>query len=117
LSDGDKPTLIRVAGPNKHPARVDRNLLVDGLAIRFTEGYAAAAPMLRDVLSMVGAASGSLEDDVPLSLMAVRIASELFDDDAWNRLVTRDIQHARCRCAERAPDQSQLPGLLANARM
>lgn len=95
MSDGDKPTLIRVAGPNKHPARVDRNLLVDGLAIRFTEGYAAAAPMLRDVLSMVGAASGSLEDDVPLSLMAVRIASELFDDDAWNRLVTRDIQHAR----------------------
>ena len=44
---------------------------------------------------MVGAASGSLEDDVPLSLMAARIASELFDDDAWNRLVTRDIQHAR----------------------
>lgn len=74
---------------------MDRNLLVDGLAIRFTEGYAAAAPMLRDVLSMVGAASGSLEDDVPLSLMAARIASELFDDDAWNRLVTRDIQHAR----------------------
>ena len=71
------------------------DLLVDGLAIRFTEGYAAAAPMLRNVLSMVGAATGSLEDDVPLSLMAARIASELFDDDAWNRLVTRDIRHAR----------------------
>ena len=27
--------------------------------------------------------------------MASRIAGELFDDDAWNRLVTRDIQDAR----------------------
>jgi DNA-binding CsgD family transcriptional regulator len=80
------PTVVRT------PRVTD--LLVDGLAIRFTEGYAAAAPMLRNVLSMVGAATGSL-DDVPLSLMAARTASELFDDDAWNRLVTRDIQHAR----------------------
>jgi DNA-binding CsgD family transcriptional regulator len=69
------------------------DVLVDGLAIRFTEGYAAAAPILRELVST--AAAGGAEDDVLPSLMASRIAAELFDDDAWDRLVTRDIQDAR----------------------
>ena len=73
------------------PRPTDR--LVDGLAIRFTEGYAAAAPRLRELLS--AAAVGGADDDVLPALMAARIAAELFDDDEWERLMTRDIQDAR----------------------
>ncbi len=103
------------AAPRALTAPRATDLLVDGLAIRFTDGYAAGARVLRDVLSRFGAATGCVEDDALASLLASRIAAELFDDGAWNQLVTRDIQGARDAGA-----LSVLPSslnFLANLRM
>ena len=79
------------------PRPVD--LLVDALALRVTEGYAAAAPALRRALDAVLALE--VGDDVGHWLWltgsrgAVIAATELWDVDAWHALVTRHVRVAR----------------------
>jgi DNA-binding CsgD family transcriptional regulator len=79
------------------PRGVD--LLLDGLAVRFTDGYAAGAPLLSQAL-------GALRDEDPLGEQelrrpgfAARIAFDLFDDETTNTLSTRSVQLARERGA------------------
>ena len=80
------------------PGAVD--VVLDALAIRLTEGYAAAAPVLQQALQAV------LELKVPagdlgrwLWLTGLRatglIALELWDADAWHELASRQVQVAR----------------------
>jgi len=75
------------------PRAVD--LLLDGLAVRFTAGYAASAPALRRALSAVRDEGGRPGQDVRWPWSARRVAPELFDDDAWHALGTRNVQIAR----------------------
>ena len=79
------------------PRGVD--LLLDGLAVRYTDGYAAGAPLLRQ-------ASGALRDEDPRGEQelrrpgfAARIAFDLFDDETTNTLATRSVELARERGA------------------
>ncbi|HKR99760.1 MAG TPA: AAA family ATPase [Candidatus Dormibacteraeota bacterium] len=80
------------------PAAVD--IVLDALAVRLTEGYAAAAPALQQALHTV------LAQKVPtgdlgrwLWLTGLRasglIALELWDADAWHQLALRQVQVAR----------------------
>jgi hypothetical protein len=87
----DAAKAARAAPPAADPPRAT-DLLVDGLAIRFTEGYAAGVPILKRALGAFdkGAALDA-EHDIRLPWMAIRIAAELFDDELWNRLATRHI--------------------------
>jgi DNA-binding CsgD family transcriptional regulator len=84
------------AGP-KPPRAVD--VLLDALAIRATEGYAAAAPELQRALETVLALE--VDDDIGgwLWLTGARAgavaALELWDADAWHVLATRQVQVAR----------------------
>ena len=75
--------------------RVPTDLLVDGLAVRFTEGYAAGAPILKRALGTFRDEAGRDEQDLLRPWMAARVAVELFDDEAWNLLATRHVQIAR----------------------
>ncbi len=80
------------------PRAVD--VLLDGLALRLTEGYAAAAPTLRRGLELALAPEvGPDEVGRRLALAGSRpgtaVAVELWDADAWHFLAERQVQAAR----------------------
>jgi DNA-binding CsgD family transcriptional regulator len=80
------------------PRAVD--LLLDGLALRLTEGYAAAAPTLSRALELILAPEdATAEGDRRIGLAADRpstaVVVELWDFEAWSRLAARQIQDAR----------------------
>ena len=78
--------------PNE-PRAVD--LLVDGLAVRFTDGYAAGAAPLKRALTALRREGERNEVSVRWPWFARRVAAELFDDDTWHFLTTRSVQIAR----------------------
>ena len=88
----------RAAPPSPGAPRA-ADLLLDGLATRVTDGYAAAAPGLRRALEAVL----TLEVDADVgrwlwltgSRSGAIAAMELWDADAWHALVTRHVQVAR----------------------
>ena len=84
----------RAAPPRPgEPRAVD--VLLDGLAIRFTDGYAASAPVLKDALSML-VKEGNRETPAPRwPWLARRVAPDLFADDTWKSIATRGVQLAR----------------------
>lgn len=69
--------------------------LLDGLAMRFTEGYAAAVPLLRRALQAFRDGDGRDEDDLRWYSLACRIATDLWDDEACHQLATRAVRLAR----------------------
>lgn len=75
------------------------DLLLEGLAIRFTDGYARSAPTLKRALAAVLDEDGRPWQDVRWPWFARRLAPDLFDDDAWHKLATRNVQLARERGA------------------
>ena len=83
----------RAPSPEGVPRAVD--LLLEGLAVRFTAGYAASAPVLKRALSAVRDQGGRPGQDVRWPWSARRVAPDLFDDDAWHALGTRNVQIAR----------------------
>ncbi|HEY4095935.1 MAG TPA: AAA family ATPase [Baekduia sp.] len=70
------------------------DLLLDGLATRFTDGYAAGVPRLQRALRAFCREEGG-EEDARWLWLACRVAPELWDDEAWHALATRAIALAR----------------------
>ena len=71
------------------------DLLLDGLAVRFTDGYAASAPALKRALAAVRDEGGHTPRNVRWPWIARRVAPDLFDDETWHALATRNVQIAR----------------------
>ena len=71
------------------------DLLIDGLATRFTEGYAASAPALEGALSALREEGERKEVSARWPWFARRVAPDLFADDTWHYLVTRSVELAR----------------------
>jgi DNA-binding CsgD family transcriptional regulator len=96
--DGDNiliaATAARDAPPPPGAARAI-DLLLDGLAIRFTDGYAASAAALKRALAAVRDEGGRDGQNVRWPWIARRVAPDLFEDDTWNALATRNVQIAR----------------------
>jgi DNA-binding CsgD family transcriptional regulator len=90
----------RAAPPAPDPPRV-ADVLRDALALRLTEGYAAAAPALARALELVLAqdAAPDLEADRGLWLAGAgasqMVAQELWDAEPWNALTAHLAQFAR----------------------
>jgi DNA-binding CsgD family transcriptional regulator/tetratricopeptide (TPR) repeat protein len=83
------------AGPPPPPAPRPRELLVHGLAVRFTEGYAAGAPALKEALSAFGRDPALPAEDARWLWLACWVASDLWDDKAWTLLSARQLELAR----------------------
>ena len=83
----------RAAPPATHPRAID--LLLDGLATRFTEGYSAGLPPLRTALDAFRQPDGSTRDDMRWLWLACRLAQDLWDDELWFVLATRGLRVAR----------------------
>ena len=84
----------RAAPPAPVPPRAV-DLLLDGLALRFTDGYRASAPTLKRAVAALLAESGACEGDIRWPWLATRVAAELFDDESAHLLAGRRAQSAR----------------------
>jgi DNA-binding CsgD family transcriptional regulator len=85
----------RAAPPGPDPPRV-ADVLLDALALRLTEGHAAAVPALRRALEMVLTLDVSFDEASRwLRLAGAIIAFELWDAECWLALATRQVRVAR----------------------
>jgi DNA-binding CsgD family transcriptional regulator len=95
----DAAEAARAARPGPQPPRAI-DLLLDGLATRFTEGYAAGVSPLRRALDAFWLEDGPSEDDKRWLWLACPVAPEpvapdLWDDETWDRLTARAVTLAR----------------------
>src|SRR6266851_8016029 len=95
----------RAAPRPSHPPRPP-DLLLDGFAVYFTEGYAAAAPILRRALSAFDRET-SAEVELRWLWLGCVAASHLWDYDRWDRFSRRLLKLTR-----EAGAFSELPGAL-----
>jgi DNA-binding CsgD family transcriptional regulator len=90
----DAAQAARTAPPRTEgPRPVD--LLLDGLAVRFTDGYVASAPALKRALTALRDEGDREGQSVRWPWLARRVAPDLFSDDTWRYLATRGVQLAR----------------------
>jgi DNA-binding CsgD family transcriptional regulator len=84
----------RAAPAGPEPSRA-MDLLLDALAIRFTDGYVAGVAPLRRALRAFERAQQREEEDLGWLLIASPVAHEVWDFGAVDRLTTRTVAHAR----------------------
>jgi DNA-binding CsgD family transcriptional regulator/tetratricopeptide (TPR) repeat protein len=82
------------APPSSQPPSAS-DLLLDGLAKRFTKGYEAAVPQLREALSALRRDDSCGDADNRWLWLACRVAPDIWDDEAWHELASRHIRFAR----------------------
>jgi DNA-binding CsgD family transcriptional regulator len=80
--------------PAPEPARPS-DLLLDGLAVLFTDGRAAAAPILKRAVSAFRRDDVDREEAVRWLWFACHMAITLWDDESWEVLSARHLQLAR----------------------
>jgi DNA-binding CsgD family transcriptional regulator len=82
------------APPASQPMR-PADLLLNGLAIRFTDGYAAAKAPLQRAVRAFTAADLSPEEEIRWLWLACVCAAELWDDEGWYTLSSRYVARVR----------------------
>ncbi|MGX7681742.1 AAA family ATPase [Jatrophihabitans sp. DSM 45814] len=70
------------------------DLLLDGLAANFTDGYAVGVPILREALRAFGSGM-STDEELRWLWLACVVALHLWDDERWDVLSERYVQLAR----------------------
>jgi DNA-binding CsgD family transcriptional regulator len=83
-----------VAAPKPDPV-LPRDLLLDGLALAFTEGRTAAAPTLYDALAMFTDTEISSEEMLRWGFLATRAANLVWDYDRGLTIATRALALGR----------------------
>jgi DNA-binding CsgD family transcriptional regulator len=71
------------------------DLLLDGLATRFTDGYPAGVPPLRRAIDAFRRVEELTERDARWLWLACRLAEDLWDDELWYELATGGLRVAR----------------------
>jgi len=82
-------TAPRPTGPSRAP-----DLLLDGLAAYYTDGYAVAVPVLRKALTAFGA-DMSVAEELRWLWLACLTAVHVWDDSGWERMSARYLALAR----------------------
>jgi DNA-binding CsgD family transcriptional regulator len=84
-----------LAAPRPKEGATPLALLLEGTALQSTEGYAAGVPMLKQALSDLR--TGEFPDDERLEcgLLTYRSCVDLWDDESWHVLATRNVTAAR----------------------
>jgi AAA ATPase-like protein len=91
---GDVARAARMAPAPPPPARAP-DMLLDGLALLVTEGYAAGAPALRQVLLALRSQDISAQEGLSWLWLAERAAMAVWDDETWHLLASRHVKLAR----------------------
>jgi DNA-binding CsgD family transcriptional regulator len=84
-----------LAGPPPPETPQPSDLLLQGLAVRFTKGYAAGAPLLNESLDAFQRVADLPPYDARWLWFASLIALFMWDDQAWTVLFTRQLEVAR----------------------
>jgi len=87
------------------------DLLLDGLAANFNEGYAAGVPFLRQALAAFGRGM-SADEELRWLWLTTLAALHLWDDERWDTLSARYVELAR-----KAGALSELPLALSTRSM
>ena len=96
VSGGDLLEISRAARAlprSPQPGPVE--LLLDGLALLITDGLAAAAPMLRQAVSIFASEDISVGDGLRWGWMAMAATNALWDDDGWRAVLARHLEIIR----------------------
>jgi DNA-binding CsgD family transcriptional regulator len=80
--------------PARQPPRPP-DLLLQGLATLFTEGYFAGAPILKDALSAFTRDTALAPGEARWLPLACRAAADVWDDEAWRLLSARELERIR----------------------
>jgi DNA-binding CsgD family transcriptional regulator len=91
---GDVARAARMAPAPPAPARA-ADLLLDGLALLVTDGYAAGTPALRRALLAFRSQEFSAEEGLGWLWLAERAAMAVWDDETWHILASRHVKLAR----------------------
>jgi DNA-binding CsgD family transcriptional regulator/tetratricopeptide (TPR) repeat protein len=91
---GDVATAVRMAPAPPAPARAS-DLLLDGLALLVTEGYAAGTPALRRALLAFRGEDISAQEGLSWLWLAGLAAMAVWDDETWHILASRHVKLAR----------------------
>jgi DNA-binding CsgD family transcriptional regulator len=92
--DWDVLQVVRAAAPAAQPEEAI-GLLLNGLATRVTQGYAAAVPPLREALNAFRRDDGDDPASNRWLWLACRIALDLWEQEIWDELATRGVRRAR----------------------
>ncbi|GAA1269161.1 LuxR family transcriptional regulator [Pseudonocardia aurantiaca] len=85
----------RAALPGPQPPR-PMDVLLDGLATRFAEGYVAGAAPLQRALQAFRRDAGRNADDIMRWLwLTWPVAGDMWDDETWHELTTHAVRTAR----------------------
>ncbi len=71
------------------------DLLLRGIAVLYTDGYAAAAPGLLDTVRAFGSDDLTMDESVRFAWLAACAATDLFDDLNWDVLTRRHLTAIR----------------------
>ena len=91
---GDVAKAARTAPPPPGPARAP-DLLLDGLALLITEGYAAGTPALMRALLAFRSQDIPAQAGLSWLWLAGLAAMAVWDDETWHILVSRHVKLAR----------------------
>jgi DNA-binding CsgD family transcriptional regulator/tetratricopeptide (TPR) repeat protein len=91
---GDVAKAARAAPAPPAPGRAP-DLLLDGLALLVTEGYAAGAPALRRALAAARGQDISAGEGLGWLWLAGLAAMAVWDDETWHILASRHVKLAR----------------------
>jgi DNA-binding CsgD family transcriptional regulator len=89
----DVAEAARSAPPARVPRKID--LLLEGLAVLFTDGYAPAADSSRRAVRMFVEQELTMEEALRFAWPAAATAVSLWDDAGWDQLTQRHLQVAR----------------------
>ncbi|WP_433297609.1 AAA family ATPase [Pseudonocardia sp. CA-142604] len=84
----------RVAPAGMQPPRAP-DLLLEGWAVRFTDGYAAGMPMMQRALVAFRSPDLSEEEGLRWLWPSIRTARDVWDDETWEVLVIRFLRLVR----------------------
>ncbi len=76
-----------------HPPAV--RLLLEGLATRLIDGYAAGAPILKRALRAYRELTADRDEDLRWLYLASWAAMDLWDDESWHELADRQLRRVR----------------------
>jgi DNA-binding CsgD family transcriptional regulator len=82
-----------LGGPSAPMPPGPLDLLLQGMAISHTEGYVAGAPILKEALSAISRAPERLQER--WVALAGHVASDSWDDEAWELLSRGQLERAR----------------------
>src|SRR3954466_146844 len=96
-SAGSLVEVCRAAASAPRPTRPLRpsDPVLDGLPTLFTEGHAAAAPLLRRATAILAGEASRGEENFRWGWLTTNLANLLWDEESWHAISARHLKEAR----------------------